>query len=192
MGWLGSRYGWRELWTVRLSVVVLIRLVHGLSKVGKQAKKAGPVFGPIISRIGRKAQFKTAGKRLAFITARGAIIAQFLDPDDVFDKFIAHQVGLKKTSEVVDVFSTRFQRSILINPISGLKLASTNPRKFIENLVDANEDLARGLGLGGIPTTLIFAPEIVFKAQGEALQTKDSKILQGLGKALAATADFVF
>ncbi len=172
-----------------MSVVVLARLGLGLQKVGKQSAKAGPVFGPIVSRIGRKAQFKTAGKRLAFITARKTIIAQFLDLDDIFDAHIAEKIGSKKTSEIVDVFSDRFQRSVFFN---GAGLLGRDPRRFIENFFDANSDLVQGIGFSGIVPTIIFGPEISLKATGEALETKDSKILSGLGHALAATADFIF
>lgn len=168
-----------------MAALILLRLGIGLSKVGKQAVKAGPVFGPIIKRVGRRAQFRLAGKRLA----RGAVIStvasQVFDLDDLFDVQIAARLGLKTTDEIVDIIVRSNARSLLFNPVKGSELLFKDPGQFFFNVIDRKLDFVKDVGFSGIPAAALFIPETKIKAAGRSIGGK-------FGEFIEEAADFVF
>jgi len=167
-----------------MAAVIVIRLALGLRAVSKQAKTAG-VFAPIITRIGRKAQFKLAGKRAARSTAATAIVAEVFDLDDLFDKQVAARLGIKTTDEIVDIIVRSNARSLLFNPIKGGELLFRDPGKFFFNVIDRKVEFVKAVGFSGIPAAVLFIPETRIKAAGRSIGGS-------FGKFIEEAADFVF
>ncbi len=153
--------------------------------MSKQSAKAGPVFGPIIKRVGRKAQFKLAGKRLGRSAVVSTVASQVLDLDDLFDVQVAARLGLKTTDQIVEIVERSNARSALFHPIKGGKLLFSDPGKFLFNVVDRKLDFARDVGFRGLPAAALFVPEIQLKAAGRTIGGS-------FGKFVEEAADFVF
>ncbi len=168
-----------------MAAVIAIRLGIGLARVGKQAARAGPVFGPIVRRVGRRAQFRLAGKRAARSAVASTIVAEVFDLDDIFDKQIAERFGLKTTEDIVEIIVRSNARSLLFNPVKGGKLLFSDPGKFFFNVIDRKVEFAQRVGFSGIPAAVLFVPETRIKAAGRSIGG-------GLGEFIEEAADFVF
>ncbi len=168
-----------------MAALIFIRLGIGLARASKQAARAGPVFGPIIKRVGRKAQFKLAGKRLARSAIISSVATQVFDLDDLFDKQVANRLGLKTTDEIVDIIVRSNARALLFNPVKGTELLFRDPGKFFFNVLERKVEFAKGVGARGIPAAVLFVPETRIKAAGRTIGGK-------FGEFIEEAADFVF